>query len=298
MEQLGISAIHPHAPEILSASALFSAPFDLGAAVERLSQYWGVSVSPTWDHVDAAGVAGAAVQVPNNPGDPEAEESAGARGGGDILHFSLQGVEVMMTPMNAPLSLAKGALPEHSFYVPITLFAPMARASGGVLAGENHASTEEIPEVKARRRMMSAHIVLTQVADVLMREPAAVGLFRPELGVVQPPQMVTELSETLTKGEVPLPLWVNVRIQQAASGVTAGRTLGMPLFGHLELEIADSPHTPEDVYSVIANTANYVMTSSAYLLPGQTLGAPDGTSVNVTQVESIFDKQPVIRIDY
>ncbi|MBM7824486.1 hypothetical protein JOD55_000313 [Arcanobacterium pluranimalium] len=276
MENLGVSAIHPPAPEVLSAVALFSAPIDIDAALARLKELWSMEIEPQWQHVDA------------DPSNPKLVP-------GDLVHFTDQGVQVMLSPLNYPLDFDGGALPQHVFHVPVTLYAPAEDAAHGVLAGERTNSLEA-PELKRRKRMVSAHILLTQVMDALMREDAAVGVFRAELGIVQPPQMVVTMAEQLTRGEAPLPLWVNIRTVKP--DLTVGRTLGLPLFGHLDLEIRESVKAEDDVYSMLASIANYIITGDTYLLPGQTLGSSDGEKLAITQDLSPFDKSPVIRVMY
>ncbi|MFC5369367.1 DUF4261 domain-containing protein [Arcanobacterium bovis] len=277
MENLGVSAIHPPAPEVLSAVALFSAPIDVDAALARLKELWSLDIDPQWQHVEA------------DPGNPNLVP-------GDLVHFSNQGVQVMLSPLNYPLDFDGGALPQHVFHVPVTLYAPSQGATEGVLAGENASGEQESVELKRRKRMVSAHILLTEVLDSLMREDAAVGVFRAELGIVQPPQMVVTMAEQLTRGEAPLPLWINIRTVKP--DLTVGRTLGLPLFGHLDLEIHESVKSEDDVYAMLASIANYIITGDTYLLPGQTLGSSDGEKIAITQDLSPFDKSPVIRVMY
>lgn len=277
MENLGVSAIHPPAPDVLSAVALFSAPIDINAALARLKELWSLSIEPKWQRVEAD---------PDNPN----------LVAGDLVHFANQGVQAMISPLNYPLQFDGGSLPEHVFHVPITLYAPVHGAEDGSLAGEKSPDAIELPELKRRKRMVSAHLLFTQIIDAFMREDAAVGVFRSELGVVQPPSMVVSMAESLTRGEAPLPLWVNIRTVQP--DLTVGRTLGLPLFGHLDLEIRDSTKSEDDVYSMLASIANYIITGDTYLLPGQTLGSSDGEKTPITQELSPFDKSPIIRVMY
>ncbi|MDR6939608.1 DUF4261 domain-containing protein [Arcanobacterium hippocoleae] len=281
MEQLGISAIHPSAPEVLSVVALFNAPIDLAAAIVRLREIWSIKADGSWQHVVA------------DPNEPNVVS-------GDLYQFQEQGVTALLSPISGALQVPGGGkLPDHVFHLPITLYAPADAAQAGVLAGEdadNDGISQQIPEVKRRKRMVSAHILLTEILDALMRESAAVGVFRSELGVVQPPQMITELAESLTQGRVPLPLWVNIRTQNA--GLSFGRTLGLPLFGHLDLEVRESLRNPDEIYLLLADIANYLITSNTYLLPGQTLGSSQGEKLAITQELSPFDQNAVIRVMY
>lgn len=270
MEQLGISALHPRAPEIFSYVALFSAPIDLDRVLEQLNALWGLDISGRWQQVPAG---------ENHPA-------------GSILDFTWQGVHVAMSPVNTPLTLEKAQLPEHVFQVPVTLYAPAKEAAAGELANES-AFLTQIPEIRRRKRMLSAHFAATQLADALMREAAAVGIFRSEMGIVQPPQMVTELSGLLRAGKIPLPLWINIRTQEI--DLSWGRTYGLPLFGHLDMEIRETPKSASAVYQILAEIANYLISGESYLLPGQTLES-GGEKMAITEEVSPVDKQTVIRI--
>ena len=295
-ESLPISAIHPEAPEFLSAAALYRAPIDVEKALAGMQELWNEPVEPVWEEVPA--------------GSPGAGTSSGR-----LLRFSVDGVLVMMTPVSQPLEVDRGQLPDHVFYVAITCYAPITAAdverAGSGLAGGAGAGLAggagvgggdgSVPDVNAvpvarRKRMVSAHIVLTEVLDCLLREPAAVGVYRAELGVVQPPQMVTELADSLAHGQAPLPLWIGVRIFRP--DLAHGRTLGLPLFGHLDLEVTDSTRSDEDIYAMLANIADYIIASDAYLLPGQTVGYRDDVELQLTQATSPTDGSPVLRIQF
>ncbi|MGO1592227.1 DUF4261 domain-containing protein, partial [Ancrocorticia sp.] len=269
-EQLPLSSLHPLAPEFLSTAALYTAPIDVDAAVARIGGLWNEQIDPKWNEIPAGALG---------KGSPA----------GRILQFEIDDVVVMVTPEGGQLPVEGGQLPEHSFYAAVSCYAPLREA-----AVAEPQSPADLPEVKRRKRMVSAHIVMTEVMDALMREEAAVGVFRSELGVVQPPEMVTELANSLTEGQAPLPLWVAVRIFHP--DLVHGRTLGLPLFGHLDLEVLDSTHSEEDVFAMLANIADYIISSDSFLLPGQTIGYREDEELQITQEVSDADGQQVIRI--
>ena len=312
MTEFPVSMIHPDAPEILSATALFTAPIDLEAAAARVGTLWNESVDFEWEE------------------------------GGSILRFALRDVVVLLSPVPGEAVPEKGRLPAHSFHVALTCFAPMediggfgagARGSGagvrgfeagaggfgreaggsGGEVGERAADAggsgipgftgEEIAELKGlprevglRRRALTAHVVLAEVADALMREESAVGLFRPELGIVQPPRMVVELADLLSKGQAPIPLWVGIRVSKP--DLVYGRTLGLPLFGHLDLEVVGSLHSEEEVYAMLSNVVDYLLSADAFLLPGQSVGYRDGKDLAISQAVSPADRAAVLHIGF
>lgn len=255
---------------MFSAAAIMRAPIDLEEAIGRLGPLWGETVEPVWEQTDES--------------DPNTR----------ILHFQIDGVHVLLTPINHGLRIEKGQLPLHRFHVAASFYAPEEQAGEGELAGESEDTT--LRELRRRHRMVSAHIVYTEVMDVLMREPAAVGLYRDELGVLMPPKMVTELSDLLRTGQAPLPLWINVRVHK--HDLSNGRTLGLPTFGHLDLQIRESTRTDEDVYNLLMNVSNYIVTGETFLLPSQTFGYSHGETLAISQEVSQSDGATVIRLDF
>lgn len=297
------SAIHGIAPEFLSCVALFNAPINLEAAAARLELIWDMPVQAQWAEV-------------------EAEASGGASG--SLYHFETdKRVTVMLTPVSGELKPVKGALPEHFFHVMVTCFAPISdphtgevlrcksratfidpitglefdgdEAADETREGECVVDTELAPEIQRRRRSVDAHTVMTQVMDAFMREEAAIGMYRPELGVVQPPHMVVELADMLSRGQAPVPLWVGVRTFKPE--LTNARTLGLPLFGHLDLDVMDSTRSEDDVYAMLSNLVDYIITSDQFLMPGQTISYHD-EDITLTQTTSPADDAPVLRISY
>ena len=298
MTEFPVSMIHPDASEILSATALFTAPIDLEAAAARVGTLWNESAAFEWEE------------------------------GGSILRFALRDVVVLLSPVPGEAVPERGRLPAHGFHVALTCFAPMediggfgagaggfgreAGGSGGEVGdraadaggsgipgftGKEIAELKGLPrEVGLRRRALAAHVVLAEVADALMREESAVGLFRPELGVVQPPRMVVELADLLSKGQAPIPLWVGIRVSKP--DLVYGRTLGLPLFGHLDLEVAGSLHSEEEVYAMLSNVVDYLLSADAFLLPGQSVGYRDGKDLAISQAVSPADRAAVLHIGF
>ena len=298
MTEFPVSMIHPDAPEIFSATALFTAPIDLEGAAARVGTLWNESIAFAWER------------------------------GGSILRFALRDVVVLLSPVSGEALPERGRLPAHGFHVALTCFAPMedvggfgaeangfGREGGGSegdvgdraaeagssrmpgFTGEEISELEGLPrEIALRRRAVTAHVVLAEVADALMREKSAVGLFRPELGVVQPPQMVVELADLLSKGQAPIPLWVGIRVSKP--DLVHGRTLGLPLFGHLDLEVVGSLHSEEEVYAMLSNVVDYLLSADAFLLPGQSVGYRDGKDLAVSQAVSPADRAVVLHIGF
>ncbi|EPD27808.1 DUF4261 domain-containing protein [Actinotignum schaalii] len=256
MAQVPVSAIHPVAPDHLGAVALFSAPIDVRAALER-------------------------VEVDGQALDVHLDELPG----GQVFNFLASGVTVLLTPVSGPAAL-EGATPPHAFHIMMTFFSDMARAG------------EDMPdpvsdEFAARRRtsMHTLHRVYTAVIRSLMGEEAAVGVARPELGIIYPADVVTGYRIDAAD---PFLLWIYVPMR--AGELVSGRTVGLPLFGHLDLEVKDSHRPREAVYELLANTAGYIISDGATLMPGQTLGTAADESIAIAQGRD--GDTPTLRLVY
>lgn len=100
MTEFPVSMIHPDAPEIFSATALFTAPIDLEGAAARVGTLWNESIAFAWER------------------------------GGSILRFALRDVVVLLSPVSGEALPERGRLPAHGFHVALTCFAPMEDVGG------------------------------------------------------------------------------------------------------------------------------------------------------------------------
>lgn len=97
MTEFPVSMIHPDASEILSATALFTAPIDLEAAAARVGTLWNESAAFEWEE------------------------------GGSILRFALRDVVVLLSPVPGEAVPEKGAASRARFSCRLDLL----RADGG-----------------------------------------------------------------------------------------------------------------------------------------------------------------------
>ncbi|MDF2419770.1 DUF4261 domain-containing protein, partial [Trueperella pyogenes] len=62
--------------------------------------------------------------------------------------------------------------------------------------------------------------------------------------------------------------------------------------------VRESTRSEEEVYNLLMNVANYVVTGETYLLPSQTLGYAEGQEIAISQEVSEADGATVIRLDF
>ncbi|WP_124040053.1 DUF4261 domain-containing protein [Neoactinobaculum massilliense] len=191
--------------------------------------------------------------------------------GGDVYHYMDSGVTVLVTPVIGEAEVGTGVLPPHAFHTMITLFSSMAREG----ADMPDPVTDQFA-AQRRAAMVAVHRAYSRLIHALMPEPAAVGVAHPELGIVYPADVLNSLNDDARFLE-----WVYVAVSEGDA--TVGRTRGLPLFGHLDLQVAGSAHSGSDVYNMLANTAAYVILDSGTLMPGQTLGQSEAERLPISQ---------------
>lgn len=313
MSEFPVSMIHPDAPEILSAVALLNAPIDLEEVVARVGKLWNGDIVPEREEggkILRFTLHDVVVLLSELPGPATPER-------GELPAHDFHVAITCFAPLNAEgfPGLADGAEdvadgisggPDAADKAEAGMGASdealalaISRKVNGIpsLAGEGLAElTDPSREIALRRRALAAHVVLAKVADAIMREEAAVGLYRSELGIVQPPDMISQLASLLSRGEAPVPLWVGIHVVKP--DLVCGRTLGLPLFGHLDLEVVDSMHSEEEVFSMFASLVYYVLFSDGHFLPGQSIEYEDGAALTIAQGVSPTDGGTILRIGY
>lgn len=330
MSEFPVSMIHPDAPEILSAVALLNAPIDLEEVVARVGKLWNGDIVPEREEggkILRFTLHDVVVLLSELPGPATPER-------GELPAHDFHVAITCFAPLNAEgfPGLADGAEDEADRALDApgaadgaedeadgisggpdaadkaeagmgasdeALALAISRKVNGIpsLAGEGLAElTDPSREIALRRRSLAAHVVLAKVADAIMREEAAVGLYRSELGIVQPPDMISQLASLLSRGEAPVPLWVGIHVVKP--DLVCGRTLGLPLFGHLDLEVVDSMHSEEEVFSMFASLVYYVLFSDGHFLPGQSIEYEDGAALTIAQGVSPTDGGTILRIGY
>ncbi|KMY22521.1 hypothetical protein ACU19_09650 [Actinobaculum suis] len=279
MAQVPISAIHPAPQDRLTMEALFSAPIDVLAALQRLADSDG---RPLQIGISAATAEGEMREI--------APEEAASATGPLIYHYQAEGTTVLLTPLSRPLPAGETRLPEHSFHIKITMLTPAGRARAGQQAAATLSDTAMLEGRAAMRNLFRAY---TPLARSLMNEAAAVGIVRRELGIAYPAH---EIANFDPESPTPYLLWIYIPV--VSGDLRYGRTVGLPLFGHLDLQVSQSVQSAEAVYELLVNIAGYIIDDGATLMPGQTVEAPGTGQLEISQAQAVGGEEEVLALKY
>lgn len=117
--------------------------------------------------------------------------------------------------------------------------------------------------------------------------------------VVNPAKSFFELMPSASRDNLPLPLWIELRVQQVAPGDFFFATTGMQQFNLMELEAEVQTSEPADVAGKLLDVAHYLCDQGPVLQDGQTIGASEEERICVRHVRSRWDRPgKVLKLEF
>ncbi len=98
---------------------------------------------------------------------------------------------------------------------------------------------------------------------------------------------------------MPLPLWIDFRIERNDDGTLRLFTTGMKALDKLEIEIPRSRRESAEVFNFACAIADYILSRGAEIRDGHTVGRSEEEKVPAAHAPSMWDsKLTVLRLDY
>ena len=171
------------------------------------------------------------------------------------------------------------------------------------------------PEAAERMRGHSAHVLVVLAGDTgnLIRRHIAPdspdrgsclahGCGRHLLGRrdARPrSQGVHRAAQNLSPHNLPLPLWIDFRIESNEDGSYRLFTTGMKAFGKAEIEIPHSRNKPAEVFNFACSIADYVITGNPNIEDNHTVGRSETEKIQAVYAPSMWDSTiTVLRLDF
>jgi hypothetical protein len=106
-------------------------------------------------------------------------------------------------------------------------------------------------------------------------------------------------TETMSRDEFFLPLWVGLKSQNEADGTHSLFTRGMDAFGLMNIEVPHSIKDPADTLFRLGDIATYLIKNGPIIKDGDTLGQDSSERIRVTVGPSLQDEtQNAYRLEY
>ena len=144
---------------------------------------------------------------------------------------------------------------------------------------------------------LERRLAMTRLVAAALPNSDATGVYWGEGTLVYPPGQWRKAANAATLDSPPVQLWVDVRVEPLDDKHIRCFTTGRTAFGLPEMEVPSTTADPDLVYGLIGDTTTYQITTGAVIKSGETIGHDAETRFPVTEGPSMFDRDPVLRID-
>lgn len=160
------------------------------------------------------------------------------------------------------------------------------------------------PEATAEMKQHKRHVIVTVMGDVesieLMKVltqatialtdscKGAIGVYWCNSGHVVASDTFAEIVCDFLPRELPLPLWLSIRVTANDDETSSGFTRGLTAFDTMELETRNASDPPDELRDRLMGLAEYVLTSGAVINDGDTIGETADEKIRIRYRESSF----------
>ncbi|MGO8752353.1 MAG: DUF4261 domain-containing protein [Thermoguttaceae bacterium] len=147
--------------------------------------------------------------------------------------------------------------------------------------------------------LIRRHIALTHLTAAVASHTDAAGIYWGGGTLVHDPKVFIEQAQNLSPHNLPLPLWIDFRIESNEDGSYRLFTTGMKAFGKAEIEIPHSRNKPAEVFNFACSIADYVITGNPNIEDNHTVGRSETEKIQAVYAPSMWDSTiTVLRLDF
>ena len=147
--------------------------------------------------------------------------------------------------------------------------------------------------------LIDLNIKLTHLTAAVVAHTEAVGIYWGNGTLVHDPHVFIEQTQNMSPENLPLPIWIDFRVERNDDGSYRLFTTGMKAFNKMEIEIPHSQNEPAEVFDFACCIADYILTKNSRIEDGHTIGRSETEKVRVTHAPSMWNsKITVLRLDF
>ncbi len=206
---------------------------------------------------------------------------------GQILVFSLRDMQVSVALMPTPIPWSELEGPCATSWLWTEATECMQAHTNHFLVALTGGSMDPI-----ERRLL-----LTKLVSAVVFESDAVGVYWGDGTLVVEPKMFVEMAQTAGPKDLPVPIWVDLRIAENDDDTVRCFTEGMAPLGFLEIEVPSSTLPAGELLEFIGDTACYILNGRIQIPDGDTMGRTADEKYKVTHGQSMFDRPEVMRLE-
>lgn len=142
--------------------------------------------------------------------------------------------------------------------------------------------------------------LLTQICSaVMLGDQHALGVFWGNASLIIPAGLFNDFATQVLPEELPLYIWVDVRVGMGEGESSSGFTTGMDALGHMELEAEHAAEPPGELRERLYALAGYLLENGPVINDGDTVGEDQHEKIRIVYSDSTFGhQQQVMRLVY
>jgi hypothetical protein len=163
---------------------------------------------------------------------------------------------------------------------------------------KSHTSHIVVAVAGGSDHLIERNITLTHLTAAVALHTDAAGVYWGSGTLIHEPQAFIEQTQAISRENLPLPLWIDFRVEPNDDDSCRLFTTGMKAFGKMEIEIPHSNEKPADVFNFACCVADYILTKNPNIEDGQTIGRSASEKVRMARAPSMWNATiTVLRLD-
>jgi hypothetical protein len=208
----------------------------------------------------------------------EGEPAQSVQAEGNTVSFRLDGLDVVVGLVPAPL-------PWPDLEHPCSNSVLWPAAEDEIRGHRRHAIVTVVGDASPLELMTT---LTRATAIVLTAEESSLGVFWSSASLLIPKALFVDFAFKVLPNDLPLDIWISVRVGRNEDGSSVGYTDGMASFDLPDLESLSATDSPGELRDRFLNISRYLIEHGNVIEDGHTVGADERERVRVAEVESSF----------
>jgi hypothetical protein len=145
--------------------------------------------------------------------------------------------------------------------------------------------------------LLEKNLLLTKVVYSALRYSPALGVYFGERALTIEKNIYLKEAKNISIQRPPILLWIYIGVY-SEDGMQSAYTVGMHAFNKKEMEILDSGQSMNEISTLLANLADYVISNDAVLEDGETVGFTKDQRLKLSISRGQFVNGETVKIEY
>jgi hypothetical protein len=152
---------------------------------------------------------------------------------------------------------------------------------------KHHTGHAIVSLMSGKKSIVERFQIFSKLLCSILMTTTSVGIYQGNQSLLIPKKQYLENIEDLKEGNLPILAWIYIGLRESEKGNSA-YTYGLTSFEKQEIEILNSEMGLEELHSLLANTALYVIKNNVVFKSGQTMGLTAEQKIKIISSKGKF----------